>query len=280
MFPRFLYLNIGNHNFLKTKPMKKLYTFLFLVCAPLFMNAQCGVQIQAVGATCNGACDGSASAFPFGGVGPYTYLWAPGGQTTQSITGLCAGSYTVTVVDAAACTATGTAVITQPTQIIISLSPTNASCSSCCDGFITSNVTGGTPGYVYAWSTMPVQTTPTAQALCPGTYTLCVTDVNGCTSCSVATVNFPTGIADPQSDGALTVFPSPAVQLITVHKTFANAVPAVITISNVLGETVYTKSVSTTELNETINVAGFTDGVYFISVQTINGTSIRRFVKE
>jgi hypothetical protein len=44
--------------------------------------------------TCFGLCNGSATSAPSGGTGPYTYLWQPGGQTTPSISGLCAGSYT------------------------------------------------------------------------------------------------------------------------------------------------------------------------------------------
>ncbi len=51
-----------------------------------FINPSCGV------------CDGTVSATPVGGTGPFSYAWS-GGQTTSSITGLCAGTYTVTVVE-------------------------------------------------------------------------------------------------------------------------------------------------------------------------------------
>lgn len=58
-----------------------------------------------------GSGTGSAQAFPWGGTAPYTYLWAPGGQTTSSITGLLAGNYTVTVTDAIGCTDTASVTV-------------------------------------------------------------------------------------------------------------------------------------------------------------------------
>lgn len=64
--------------------------------------------------TCFNLCDGTANA----GISPATYLWTPGGQTTQSITGLCPGTYTVTV-NQNGCISTGTVTITQPPQVIL-----------------------------------------------------------------------------------------------------------------------------------------------------------------
>ncbi|HEU4717376.1 MAG TPA: T9SS type A sorting domain-containing protein [Bacteroidia bacterium] len=55
--------------------------------------------------TCSGN-GGSATAYGYGGTQPYTYLWQPGGQTTQTITGLAQGSYTCTITDSAGCSAT------------------------------------------------------------------------------------------------------------------------------------------------------------------------------
>lgn len=57
------------------------------------------------------ANNGSATVTPIGGIPPYTYLWQPGGQTTQTATGLGAGTYTVTVTDALGCTSTATVTI-------------------------------------------------------------------------------------------------------------------------------------------------------------------------
>lgn len=63
-----------------------------------------------------GACDGAGSANATGGTSPYTYLWS-NGDTTANITGLCAGTYNVTVTDAASCAATASVVVSQPAGI-------------------------------------------------------------------------------------------------------------------------------------------------------------------
>jgi hypothetical protein len=242
------------------------------------MKAQCFVQVQHTNELCFGDCNATAQAFPVGQA-PYTYNWTPGNMTSASVTGLCAGTYTVTVTDANACVSTSSFTVTQPPQLQVLVAPQSASCSSCCDGYIVSTAFGGTPPYAYAWSNG--QTTPTDQSLCPGTYTLCVTDANGCVTCDTTVVNFATGINNQSANGNLDLFPNPATNFVTVKETVSNSVSSVISITNVLGETVFTKSISgTAELNESINISGFDSGIYFISVKTSSGTSVRRFVKE
>jgi len=93
--------------------------------------------------------------------------------------------------------------------------------------------------------------------------------------------SFAAGIQEQSPIGSISLFPNPAADFITVKETLENPTVAVVSVSNVLGETLYAKSVpSNPEINETINVAGFTAGIYFISVKTQAGTSVRRFVKE
>ncbi|MBI3511819.1 MAG: T9SS type A sorting domain-containing protein [Bacteroidetes bacterium] len=233
-----------------------------------------------VNVTCNGNCNGVAQVIVSGGTPGYTYSWAPTGTTTSTASGLCPGSYTCTIADANGCTITQTFIITQPTALSVNTSTVPASCSSCCDGSASAIATGGNPAYTYVWSPGG-QTTATITNQCIGSYTCCVTDANGCMSCQVVTITFTTGVQDPSVKSNLNLFPSPATEFLTVKETFANSVSATITVSNILGETVFTKSVSAAvELNETINLAGYDPGVYFISVKTSSGTSTRRFVKE
>lgn len=218
-----------------------------------------------------------------GGTGPYTYNWQPGNMTTPNVGGLCAGTYTVIGMDAVGCIQTSTVVVTQPTQINVSVTGNAASCSTCCDGTAAGTASGGTPSYTYMW-TGPNSFTafvPSITALCPGTYTFCVTDANGCTQCSSYAVTFPTGMKDPNAMGNLSVYPSPATHLVTVEETFANPTVVEIAVCNLLGETVFAKtSESKTQLHETIDVAELPNGIYFITVKTAFGNSIQRFVKE
>src|SRR6185437_1681043 len=141
--------------------------------------------------TCNGANNGTATAVP-NPVGAYTYLWAPGGQTSQTISGLSAGTYTVSVMNAG-CTVTASVTITQPTAIVIANTITNVACNGGATGKIVANVNGGTPAYTYSWS--PVGGTgATASNLSVGCYTLTVTDANGCIQTASACITQPTSL--------------------------------------------------------------------------------------
>lgn len=128
--------------------------------------------------TCFGFCNGTATSFPSGGTPPYTLLWSPGGQTTNTISGLCAGIYSIAVTDANNCTEIDTFEIIEPTQILINPIVVNPSCNGNCNGSITLNPTGGTPGYTVLWSNG--STSMTLNNLCAGTYVATITDANGC----------------------------------------------------------------------------------------------------
>ncbi|MBL7957839.1 MAG: SprB repeat-containing protein, partial [Flavobacteriales bacterium] len=132
--------------------------------------------------TCAGACDGTATVGPAGGNGPFTYLWTPGGQDTPQVTGLCAGVYSVLITDASLCDTTVQVLITAPDTLDITATVQHALCAGDCNGSISVIVTGGTAPYTYVWSPEPAagQGTPTIPNLCPGVWTLTVTDANGC----------------------------------------------------------------------------------------------------
>ncbi len=153
-----------------------------------------------VNATCNGLCNGSVSVAVTGGSAPYTYSWnTVPVQNTQTATGLCAGTYIVTVTDAAGCTSTGSYTVTQPTAITTTQTQVNVLCNGNCTGTATVTPSGGTPGYTYSWNTTPVQNTQTATGLCAGNYTVTVTDANGCTRTATYTITQPTALATTQS---------------------------------------------------------------------------------
>lgn len=143
--------------------------------------------------TCNGVCDGSITATASGGTAPYSYLWSPGGQTTGTITNLCAGNYTVTVTDANGCQQSTPVTLTEPTPIVVTPTTTPATCNGVCDGTASVAVSGGTPGYTYLWSPGG-QTTSSLTGLCAGNYSVLVTDANGCTQNVNITVSEPSAI--------------------------------------------------------------------------------------
>jgi len=150
-------------------------------------------SIQGVDASCSGVCDGSATATQTGGTGPFTYLWDdPNAQTTATATGLCAGTYNVTVTDANGCSDATSVTINEPTALDIALTIVDASCNGVCDGEASVVVTGGTAPYTVVWSNLTQGDQVTG--LCAGSYTVLVSDANGCLDTLSFSINEPDAI--------------------------------------------------------------------------------------
>lgn len=138
---------------------------------------------------CFGGSSGSIALSVTGGSPSYTYNWSvAGGPNSPNLSNRPAGSYAVTVTDANGCTATGTYIIGSATDLSLQTSVVDASCANGSGGEVSVSVSGGTAPYTYAWNTTPGQNTATASGLVPGTYTVVVTDSNGCTKTASATV--------------------------------------------------------------------------------------------
>lgn len=141
--------------------------------------------------TCAGANDGAAQAAVTGGTAPYTYNWG-GGVVTASRTGLAGGTYVVTVTDNNGCSATAIAYINEPTPVVAQVtSTTPASCYNTLDGGITLYVDGGAGSHQIVWNTNPPQNNDTLTNLAPGSYSVVVTDANGCSVTRSATIGSP-----------------------------------------------------------------------------------------
>jgi len=142
------------------------------------VNPTCDMltAVAAVPIFCNGVPTGAASVTAINGTPPYTYLWS-NGSTSPSINGLAAGTYNVTVTDAGNCKEVTQAVITEPSALQLTIQGETVPCTSD-PGIAAATVVGGTPGYSYLWSNG--QTTSIASGLTTGTYSLTVTDNNGC----------------------------------------------------------------------------------------------------
>jgi gliding motility-associated-like protein len=202
---------------------------------------------------CNGQTNGSVTLTNNGGSAPYVYNWS-NGRTTQNITGLASGSYTVTVNDANGCTSTATVNITQPAVLSANNAPTQILCNGAATGAINLTVSGGTTTYNYIWSNGA--NTEDLTNITVGTYTVTVTDANGCTTTNSATLTQPTALQT-------------SVNQIT-PQTCSNGGTVSVNISGGIAPYTYAWSNGA----NTQNVSGLNTGSYTVSITDANGCTI------
>lgn len=139
--------------------------------------------------TCNGGSDGSIDAEGIGGDGQYSFAWT-GGLNGATVTNLIAGTYTVTVTDGLACSATNEVTLVEPGPFTADIGViSNVSCNGGSDARATANANGGAPNYIYQWSNGEL--TNGASALAAGMPSVTVTDANGCTATATTTITEP-----------------------------------------------------------------------------------------
>ena len=141
--------------------------------------------------SCFGGSNGAASVSANGGTGNLSYLWDNGATTTFSNT-LNAGIHTVTVTDGAGCTQTASVTITQPDKSLSIAATTNSiqPCTGQANGQVSVLTDGGTLPYFYTWSpNNPTVNSNTFINASANTYTITVTDGNGCTTSMSYTLN-------------------------------------------------------------------------------------------
>ncbi|MBT8277742.1 MAG: tandem-95 repeat protein [Bacteroidia bacterium] len=139
---------------------------------------------------CFGESNGSVTATVSGGTGPFSYSWDSIPDTTSTVNNLPAGDYTVTVLDnTTECTQSITITINEPNDLSSGIAVTNIQCKNESTGSLDLTVNGGTPPYTYLWS--EGSTTEDLINVPDGTYSVTITDANGCTTSNSGTVIEP-----------------------------------------------------------------------------------------
>lgn len=187
----------------------------------------CNLQVTTtLNPPCFGLTNGSIVMNITGGAPAYNWTWTRTGGGTGSGTGttisnLASGTYNVTLRDnnGTGCSTSFTVTLTQNPQIVATATPVNALCNGG-TGSVNLSVTGGTPGYTYAWTRTGggfSATTQNLSGVTPGTYNVTVTDSRNCTTTASATVTQPLAITvspsvthilcNGQSTGSITLVP-------------------------------------------------------------------------
>ncbi|MFM6934720.1 MAG: hypothetical protein ACKOXP_04700, partial [Flavobacteriales bacterium] len=215
--------------------------------APIMLN------LTSTSSLCYGGTSGGVNLSVSGGVPGYTYSWS-NGSTTEDLVNVGAGTYTVTVQDQNGCLMSGSIAVGQPqSAMTLSQTTTHVSCYGGSNGYINLSAVGGTPGYNYAWNNGA--TTEDLSSISSGSYSVVVTDANGCSSNLSVLVNQPSS-------------------LVSVNGTVNNVLcyggtTGSITSNGQGGTSPYSYAWSNGET--TSQISGLSAGVYTVTVSDANG---------
>ncbi len=199
-----------------------------------------------------------------GGTLPYTFSWS-NNSTTEDLTSLAAGNYTVNITDANECTTSGSATVTQPIGALnISSIIQNINCHDVNDASINLTINGGTAPYTFLWN--DGNTTEDLSGLSIGTYTVTVTDTNGCYTSKSFTITY----------NASTLTSSASITEVTCHGASTGAIDLDVQ----GGTTPYTYSWSNNSTSQ--DLLNITTGVYTVEITDVNGctTSLSGSINE
>lgn len=220
--------------------------------------SQCSTVISSLrNASCNDSCNGSVNLV-VNGVPPFTFSWAPYGQTVQNPDNLCAGTHTVTVVDGYSCKSTTILTITQPSTPVPVVIEPDLPCYQYCNPAMTLQPLNGAAPYQSSQSI----------GNSVDSYTVTITDDAGCVVMDTATLNKPAGIASYGATG-IHVYPNPVVNV--AHIDVSNAPPGgiiYITLFDYIGNMVETRQENAGEEDMLlVNFENLPVGAYLMEVR-------------
>ncbi|MBM3164444.1 MAG: choice-of-anchor J domain-containing protein [Bacteroidetes bacterium] len=223
---------------------------------------------------CAGENNGSIDLTVAGGTPPYTYSWS-NGSTSEDISNLAAGVYTVTVNDGAGCTASTNVNITQPAAVSITTSSTDEMVGM--DGTATATVSGGTPNYTYYW--MPGgQTTASIGGLAAGIYTVVVLDANGCGDTLEVVVGSQVSLNETGLANAL-LYPNPSNGKVYLSFENGGVKEGVIEVYSMDGKRMLVQTLKDDSQYE-LSLKDWASGMYRVSIKSNLGTAVWSLVKQ
>lgn len=236
-----------------------------------------GVMATTINApTCLGDASGEATVTA-SGAAPFTFVWSDGG-TGASRTGLATAEYTVTVTDANNATASTTVVVGANFPINVFSNEIQLSA-----GIYNVEVSaeGGASPYTFEWSTGASGNV--AIGLSDGSYTVTVTDAIGCEKVETISVGTgATGIGSAQNQFSMSVYPNPTSGSMYITAELGNTEHNVtVEVYNAVGEVVLSQDLGqVATINSTVDMAKFSNGIYFIRLKAGEHTSMSRIVLE
>ena len=235
--------------------------------------------------TTNLLCYGNASGAIYmtvnGGVRGYTYSWDTNPmQTTDDATGLSGGTYTLMVTDELGCVKTLSSTISEPDSFFITFADTAETAAGAEDGRVVATASGGTAPYTYSWDTG--DSTAVLDSIAAGTYTLTITDANGCELVdSVEVQQWTVGLEDELAAGIsrMEVYPNPSNGIFSLNIALVSPQKISVGIYDMKGKRVYSRDWQKSLNHENkIMLNDLSKGMYLLKVNTEAGTAVRRIV--
>lgn len=208
--------------------------------------------------TCYGNSNGSIDLTVSGGVSPFTYSWS-NSATTEDVTGITAGTYSVIATGSNGCADTlANIIVTDPPEITMTTASSPATCNGAFDGSASVNAFGGTGTLTYSWSPLG-GTNDTATGLAAFTYTCTITDANNCSVNQTVTVTEPPQLTATSTQSDVSCFGG--------ANGYAVSVPAG-------GTAPYTYAWNTVPAQTTDTATALTAGTYSCTVTDTNGCTV------
>jgi hypothetical protein len=256
-------------------------------------NGQCSFSVNITGpstqssivqpVSCANLCNGTASLIINGGQGPFNISWS-NGQNGLLATNLCAGNHTYTVSDAAGCTQSGSVSVSQPQVLLISVQQVVNDPGNAGAGSIQVSTTGGISPYSFNWTRNGqfYANTEDLSNLFQGQYVLVITDANGCTSSSgTVTVSNSVGTSSPDWTQAITLFPNPASETITIDFASPLGQAAEIQLCDMNGRVISRQQIEASAQHVFLDIASLPTGFWLVKISLEDGQrTLRKLVVE
>ncbi len=243
------------------------------------------VSIDFANPDCAGDDNGTATAIPNGGTGPFNYQWNdPAMQTSETASNLAPNDYEVLVTDNNGCETTANVQIEDPEAVVITIDNVTDETGDNMDGAISITPSGGTnTTYTYEWTYNgnPFSTEEDLTNLDNGEYCVTVTDENGCTETDCAVVDFIENTINPELDNYITITPNPTSGELNVQLKLPGQRNVRIDFYDVLGRLILKGETYLTQEQQMIfDLSSYADGVYLLKLIVDEEILVKRIIKE
>ncbi len=263
--------------------MKTIFITIFFLTIFGKIFSQCiasaTTTVHTICNDCNGSVSASGSSSP---VSIISYSWSGGLGTGCNQSDVCAGNYTVTITDSDGCTDTDNTTVNSSYPPNAVATTTAHTTGGDCNGSVSASGSSSSVSIIsYSWSG-GLGTGCNQFDVCAGTYTVTVTDSDGCTDTDNTTVDSSEGIEDFDFIDYLSIFPNPNTGEFIIEMNITKPTDLEIKLLNVIGQVIYQEKLNkyVGAYQKTIDVSEYAKGIYNLQLLGGEGTVNRKIVVE